>query len=342
MLDTPLVSVVIPVYRVEPYLCRCVDSVLAQTLQDIEIILVDDGSPDGCPAICDRYAEQYPQIRVIHKTNGGVSSARNAGLNMAQGRYVVFCDSDDEMDVDFLAQAVADAEKYALDLWIGTTIGLIDGKEHGRNEPWGQLMADTDILTENQLLSVFHAAVCVSGKLWRRTLIGNHRFDSTIHFGEDLRFSLSLMRKKARMLAVPQIVYYYHLQPTGLTATVNENKCNGMVHTYQFLYEQARDRGYAEGGEFDRFLGERWCGDLSRTQRAILNSQSSVAEKKKLLTILLSDPFLYRVAKKRGFLYVHPHLREIADYGSVAMEMLRNDGIGRLWERVCRFVRKRH
>lgn len=90
-----LVSVIIPVYKVEPYLRQCVDSVLSQTYTDFEIILVDDGSPDGCPAICDEYAAKDSRVKVIHKENGGLSDARNAGIKVAKGEYIVFVDSDD-------------------------------------------------------------------------------------------------------------------------------------------------------------------------------------------------------------------------------------------------------
>ena len=88
-------SIIVPVYQVEPYLCRCIDSILAQTFTDFELILVDDGSPDRCPMICDEYAKNDERIRVIHKKNGGLSSARNAGMEAAQGKYFLFCDSDD-------------------------------------------------------------------------------------------------------------------------------------------------------------------------------------------------------------------------------------------------------
>lgn len=97
-----MISVIVPVYKVEPYLRRCVDSILAQTFTDFELILVDDGSPDGCPAICDEYAEKDRRIRVIHKKNGGVSQARNTALEIVNGQYIMFCDSDDYWEKDWL------------------------------------------------------------------------------------------------------------------------------------------------------------------------------------------------------------------------------------------------
>lgn len=100
MKDKPLFSVVVPVYRVEEYLEKCVRSVLNQTGADLEIILVDDGSPDGCPAMCDAYALEDPRVRVIHKKNGGLSDARNVGVDAARGEYIIFLDSDDYISAD--------------------------------------------------------------------------------------------------------------------------------------------------------------------------------------------------------------------------------------------------
>lgn len=91
----PEISIIVPIYNVEQYLKRCVDSILAQTFKDFELILVDDGSPDSCPFICDEYARIDSRIKVIHKANGGLSDARNAGLEMATGNYIAFVDSDD-------------------------------------------------------------------------------------------------------------------------------------------------------------------------------------------------------------------------------------------------------
>ena len=102
MATAPKISVIVPIYKVEQYLSRCLDSILAQTFRDFELILVDDGSPDNCGAICDAYAEKYDFITVIHKENGGLSDARNHGIDIAKGAYLSFIDSDDWVTPDFL------------------------------------------------------------------------------------------------------------------------------------------------------------------------------------------------------------------------------------------------
>ena len=97
-----LISVIIPIYKVEPYLCRCVDSILKQTYQNLEIFLVDDGSPDNCGQVCDAYAEKDGRIRVIHKENGGLSDARNVALDACTGEFISFIDSDDYVCEDHI------------------------------------------------------------------------------------------------------------------------------------------------------------------------------------------------------------------------------------------------
>ncbi len=136
-------SVIVPVYKVEKYIHRCIDSILAQTFADFELLLVDDGSPDNCGNICDTYAEKDNRVRVIHKVNGGVSAARNSALDVAKGDYIAFCDSDDYWDwvsessqIDYddffgnLKYAKAEKEGYYmitfnLGLWNGNKIGYV-------------------------------------------------------------------------------------------------------------------------------------------------------------------------------------------------------------------------
>ncbi len=114
----PLISVIVPIYKVEAYLERAVDSVLCQTYENLEIILVDDGSPDNCPQICDEYTKRDTRIRVIHKQNGGLSDARNAGIAMAQGEYVAFLDSDDYIARQFIDKLYNACVKYDSDIAI--------------------------------------------------------------------------------------------------------------------------------------------------------------------------------------------------------------------------------
>ena len=125
-------SIIVPVYNAERWLHRCVDSLLNQDLprEDYEIILVDDGSPDGCPKMCDDFVATDSRIKVVHKPNGGLGSARNAGLEVAKGEYVAFVDSDDYVDAETYATLVAEAEKHNLDaVFNGYTYHYPDGRK---------------------------------------------------------------------------------------------------------------------------------------------------------------------------------------------------------------------
>ena len=112
----PKISVVVPIYKVEKYLDRCIYSIINQTYTNLEIILVDDGSPDNCPKICDEYASKDNRIKVIHKQNGGLSSARNAGIKVATGDYIGFVDSDDFIELDMYEQMYKVAYENDVDL----------------------------------------------------------------------------------------------------------------------------------------------------------------------------------------------------------------------------------
>lgn len=125
----PEISVIVPIYKVEAYLRRCVDSILAQTFTDYELWLVDDGSPDKCGEICDEYAKRDARIRVIHKPNGGLSDARNAALDQATGNYISFVDSDDWVTPDFLESLYHALVDNRADLAVCNIIKAIDGKE---------------------------------------------------------------------------------------------------------------------------------------------------------------------------------------------------------------------
>lgn len=114
--NNELVSVIVPVYKVEPYLDRCVASILAQTYPNLEVILVDDGSPDNCPALCDAWAQRDARIRVIHKKNGGLSDARNVGLDAASGAYISFVDSDDYIAENFIETLYDLLHEYHTDI----------------------------------------------------------------------------------------------------------------------------------------------------------------------------------------------------------------------------------
>ncbi|MBR5148258.1 MAG: glycosyltransferase family 2 protein [Bacteroidaceae bacterium] len=178
-----MISVIVPIYKVEQYLHRCIDSILSQSYADFELLLIDDGSPDGCGAICDDYAAKDSRVRVFHKENGGVSSARNLGLDNAQGEWITFVDSDDWLESDFLEKLMVDD---CTDLVVGGNIRPSGELKQASDRQYDALSI-ADFLEEHLNGSLLRAPW---GKLLRYSIIdSNHiRFDEQIRFGEDTIF----------------------------------------------------------------------------------------------------------------------------------------------------------
>ena len=228
------VSIIIPVYNVEKYIDRCIESVLKQTLENYEVILVDDGSSDNCPIICDSYAEKYKFIRVIHKKNGGLSSARNAGLNKASGKYIGFVDSDDDIAVNMYEQLFEISEKYDVDFAMSdylrvdasgtTTIEssfLNDGlynKEQIREKVFPYLIMGPDI-EYGPLLSVWRC-------LYKRDfLTENHIcFDEEVYWSEDNIFSAIVGYYADSFYYVKNKgLYHYYQNPGSITTSYRKD-----------------------------------------------------------------------------------------------------------------------
>ena len=212
------VSVIVPVYQVEAYLPRCIDSILAQTFRDFELILVDDGTRDNCPAIMQVYAERDARIRQVHKENGGLSSARNAGLAVARGEYIAFVDSDDYVEPNLLADTVALADETGAQL-VFFNYGYVDERgEHGAYLDFPDETIDLEKLGLSEYFYRYwlpyrhgQEAWC---KLWRRDVIeeNNLRFEPNDEiFAEDTLFT-AMYLMHTRVIAAKNEVYVHYLQ----------------------------------------------------------------------------------------------------------------------------------
>ena len=214
MNEESLISIIVPIYKVKEYLDECINSIIKQTYSNIELILVDDGSPDECPKMCDEWAMKDDRIKVIHKKNGGLSSARNSGLDMAQGEYISFVDSD-----DFICQnALLDLyDRIKNDESVGIVSGMIYRYQNGNasiyKEEWyheeEKVISANNFLLETMSLK---SSFTVWNKLYRRDIIGNIRFREGRN-NEDTLFMYDLgkniLAKNAYMVEIPQYVYYY-------------------------------------------------------------------------------------------------------------------------------------
>lgn len=206
---SPLISVIVPVYRVEEYLSRCVDSLLAQTLDNIEILLIDDGSPDRCGEICDEYARQHPgKIHVLHKENGGLSDARNAGLKMAKGAYITFVDSDDWIASNLLTVLHKKLVENSADISVCTiTLTYSDRQVPAyRNIGQAKVLNRADAILQLAEGTFFACHAC--GKLYKRGLFDHVAFPIGKQY-EDVFTAYRLFAQAPKVVLTPDTEYYY-------------------------------------------------------------------------------------------------------------------------------------
>ncbi|MBE6950614.1 MAG: glycosyltransferase family 2 protein [Ruminococcaceae bacterium] len=226
------ISIIIPVYRVEAYITECVDSVLRQDYADFEIILVDDGSPDRCGAICDAYAAADPRVQVIHKENGGLSDARNAGLAQAVGDYVLFLDSDDYWnDCGVLSRLVGRVSLTGAELLNFSYQKFFE--DTGEMEPYFsvteamphplELPQQLDWLTQRGL---YIASAC--NKMIRRSLLDGLFFRKGV-FSEDIEWCAALLLRAGSVDFVPEAFYCYRQRSGSIRHSIRDKNCRDLT-----------------------------------------------------------------------------------------------------------------
>jgi len=208
----PVISIIVPIYNVEKYLPRCLDSVLAQTFTDFECILVDDGSPDNCPAICDEYASRDNRIIVIHQENKGVAIARDRGLKKAQGEFVHFVDSDDWIESDALELLYKKQQETDSDLVLGGFYRIY--KQYSETYIYPEI--------SNNVLPILYylsGPSCMWGKLYRKSLFENYLLVEA-NTAEDLTCNVQIFSKirVEKLQKIDSIIYNYDCTSYGITS----------------------------------------------------------------------------------------------------------------------------
>ena len=197
------ISVIVPVYKVEPYLRECVDSIINQTYKNLEIILVDDGSPDNCGAICDEYAAKDSRVRVIHKENGGVSSARNAGIEAATGDYIGFVDSDDWIEPDMYENLLESLQRENAE--IAAPISFYDPSARQSVLSGEQLLRSTfRVITKQPKQFASHGFCC---NLYATGIVKETPFDPNMAIGEDFCFWIKICKRVTRCAVCAEMMY---------------------------------------------------------------------------------------------------------------------------------------
>lgn len=224
-METIKISVIVPVYKVpEEYLRKCIESILNQSLKELEIILVDDGSPDNCGNICDEYAKKDSRINVIHKENEGVSSARNIGISKARGKYISFVDSDDWIENDFYEKIFEYAIDNDVDIAISGFLKEINGKSHEVLKK-----EKSQIFTRQEAqYRLLDRKIYVWGlwdKIYKNKLIkGKVFFDKTLDMGEDLDFVWKILKVSEKIGYISLNKYHYVKRKNSATLSANPEK----------------------------------------------------------------------------------------------------------------------
>lgn len=224
-------SIIIPVYNVEQYLPRCVESIMAQTFTDFEAFLIDDGSPDRCPELCDLYVKKDNRFKVIHKENGGVSSARNAALSIASGEYIWFVDSDDYVDKDSLQVFYNYVIKKPMDLYIVNT---------SLNELF---IMNLDIFYKKYYFT-YIIGFGLGNKLYKRDIIMENglKFDINEKIGEDLLFNINYYLHIRNIRFIEKHLYYYICREGSAMTTQSKDRHIQQMRLYYKIKKTLKEK----------------------------------------------------------------------------------------------------
>ena len=319
----PKVSVILPVYNVEKYLDRCVKSLLNQTLSEIELILVDDGSPDNSPAICDGYAQQDNRVKVIHQKNRGAGMARNTGLGIASGEYLSFIDSDDFVEVDMLEKMYKLANERKLDA-VGCGVTIVDSemnvlnkdyyypeyKEITTNTECRDLVLKTIRGDKKKIDDTYRQRFrwAVWGYLLKADLFRQHdiRFLSEREiFSEDLSVNIQFFIHASRVGFIPDMLIFHCHNAESLTAT-RSKLTDGRLYTRQFkwMHSQLNSNTFSKASYW--MICEWTIKMLMFNVMRIANTNMSYSQKIERIKMFCTDKDIMSLLRETVDYRIHP------------------------------------
>ena len=229
-----LISIIVPVYNAEKFLKRCVESIIAQSYKNIEIILVNDGSEDKSRELCDEFARKDCRIKVVHKKNEGVSSARNEGINQSKGKYISFVDADDWIERDFLFEMYNKLKQYNVNyVTCGYNRVYENHNDIINNDLTEELISANDYIIK--ILNVQNGYGFVHMKLISKDAIEDIRFDTNISVGEDAFFNIKLCKKIDKFLIYNKPLYNYYFNPNSAVRNYDKNYCNKYLNSMNVM-----------------------------------------------------------------------------------------------------------
>lgn len=242
----PKLSIIVPVYKVEPYIHQCVDSILGQSFLDFELILVDDGSPDNCPRICDEYEKQDRRVKVIHKANGGHTSARNSGLKVACGDLIGYVDSDDWIEPDMFKKMYEAATQYDADIVICDIIHNYANEEMRTPQSYPSGLYIKKDLVERVYPNMLYNGHCLgrglhpslNNKIFKKDILMNNAYyvDERIQIGEDMACSYPCLLDANRIYILEhQYLYHYRQLQSSLMGSYKKDLFINSLILFQLL-----------------------------------------------------------------------------------------------------------
>ncbi|MBQ3047621.1 MAG: glycosyltransferase [Clostridia bacterium] len=245
------ISIIVPVYKVEQYLNKCVNSIINQTYKNLEIILVDDGSPDNCPKMCDDWAKKDGRIKVIHKQNGGVANARNVGIDSATGKYVGFVDSDDFIHPTMYEKLIDKIKKENADICACRFCNVYeDNKQKNVNEIFLEKLDSNNIITylltnTSQEKQTYFESYGIMGSVCRllikKSSIGDLRFEN-LKITEDLLFLLKLIKPNTKISVITDYLYYYFQRTSSAMHNFNKNKIEERYKAFKIILKEIENK----------------------------------------------------------------------------------------------------
>lgn len=312
-----LISVIVPIYNVEKWLPRCIENILEQPFINIELILVNDGSPDKCGEICDEYAKKDNRITIIHKENGGLSSARNAGIEVATGKYIVFIDPDDEVSKSYFTKLYSVAEDNQCDAVI---CGYKTVPNHSIITPKFKLntvmngrefvLSSPNIHSSNDLCFVWRY-------MYNSSIIKdkNIRFNEQVFIGEDVIFNLEFLLTAQRVCAISESLYFYTVNnPNSLMRVpYKPNLESSLVLQYKIRKQLSQEFGLLHEGHFKKDMANYYINNIYRLLVNNLKNDPNVNINSAFRRIMNYEMFSDSL-KEIGFSYQCNNIKEYIYY----------------------------
>ena len=293
------VSIIVPIYKVEDYIRECIDSILAQTYPDFELILVDDGSPDDCGRICDDYAKRDNRIKVVHKVNGGLTSARNAGLEVAKGEWIMHVDGDDWIEPDMIESLIEAAQITGADMVIG------DFVKYGPSAGYNKLPTWSSDKKKSMTNYIAYVMTTIWGSIAKRSLYADHSLKSPdgISYCEDFHLIVRLCHFANKIVNVHRPFYHYRYRPTSIMSNMN-----GKTEADEQWVYQDTIRFFKEQGVYEDYRKVMSWRVLKSAQELLLDP----AGHKRFMELfndgrefIFSCPFVNRKIKMLAWMLTH-------------------------------------